>query len=528
MEALAPERRLAGRYVLKELIAAGGMAFVWQALDEVLARTVAVKVLRHDLGEDPTFAQRFQAEAVAAARLTHPNIISIFDTGDEEGLRYIVMEYFAGSTLADLMQARGQTDPDEAIGLILPVLSALALAHSHGLIHRDIKPGNVLVGEDGRVKVTDFGIAKAAFGDLDLTTTGAVLGTVRYLSPEQVQGDRIDARSDLYSLGVVLYEMLTGRPPFVAETDVATAMMRLTQNPTAPRDIRPEISRSLEAVMIRALERDPDDRYSSAEAMRSALERAAPGRGAARTQALPPIAGQPGRRWAAGGWRGGDERTDRPEGRAASQIPAGSAFRSWMLIPLIVIVVAGVAIALGVALGRLQFGGPLGIRGAPAASGGQTGGTAATPVRITGSKDFDPQGSDHSEHPDEVHLAFDGKSSTAWTTDHYSSPQFGQLKHGLGLWVSLGKDAEVQQVTVDSPITGWRFQIQSGPLDHLSDPLRSTDGGTTFEMEPSGQTVIHLQPVKTSALLVWIIELGPDGGRFAAAISEISVLGKPA
>ena len=214
MGAVAPERRLARRYVLQEVIAGGGMATLWRAVDEILARPVAIKILRDDLAGDPEFYERFQAEAVAAARLTHPSIISVFDTGTDDGVAYIVMEFFRGNTLRQVMTERRSMAPTQAVDVLLPVLSALALAHSHGIIHRDIKPENILVGADGRVKVTDFGIAKAAFATRDLTTTGSVLGTVRYLSPEQVRGDEIDARSDLYSVGVVLYEQLTGARPY--------------------------------------------------------------------------------------------------------------------------------------------------------------------------------------------------------------------------------------------------------------------------------------------------------------------------
>jgi len=219
------------------------------------------------------FAERFQAEAVAAARLTHQNIISTFDAGQDDGVRYIVMEYFEGRTLRDVLDARGPLEPDDAIRLILPVLSALGFAHQNGFVHRDVKPANILVSADGRVKVADFGIAKAAFATHDLTLSGAVLGTVRYVSPEQVQSSEVDRRSDLYSTGVVLYELLTGRPPFVAETDIATAMMRLTTDPLPPRAIRPSIPRAMESTVLKAMARKPDDRFVSAESMGAALQR---------------------------------------------------------------------------------------------------------------------------------------------------------------------------------------------------------------------------------------------------------------
>ncbi|HMC37001.1 MAG TPA: protein kinase, partial [Actinomycetota bacterium] len=393
MGAVAPERRLARRYVLQEVIAGGGMATLWRAVDEILARPVAIKVLRDDLAGDPEFYERFQAEAVAAARLTHPCIISVFDTGTDDGVAYIVMEFFRGNTLRQVMAERRSMAPTETVDVLLPVLSALALAHSHGIIHRDIKPENILVGADGRVKVTDFGIAKAAFATRDLTTTGSVLGTVRYLSPEQVRGDEIDARSDLYSVGVVLYELLTGRPPFQGQTDVATAMIRLTTDPLPPAAIRPGIPRGLQSAVMRSLARRPDDRFTSAESMRATLERFGE-----RGEATPP--------------QGLIRLPDTQPIRHVAPAGARGTLRSWMLIPLLVLVVAAAAITAGLALGRLTFGGPLGIKAAP--PGTAPAPASTTSLRIAGAKDFDPQG-DGSEHPHSVPLAIDGNPTTAWT-----------------------------------------------------------------------------------------------------------------
>jgi len=498
MEAVAPDRRLAGRYVLEELIATGGMASVWRARDEVLARMVAVKVLRPELAADPGFAERFQREAVAAARLTHPNIISVFDAGEDEGVRYIVMEHFEGATLRDLLGRNGGMDPAQVLELILPVLAALAFAHSAGLTHRDVKPANILVGDDGRVKVTDFGIAKAAFDTYDLTATGAVIGTARYLSPEQVHDGEVDGRSDLYSLGVVLYEMLTGRPPFAGENDLATAMMRLSTAPLPPSAIRPGIPAALETAVLRALARHPQDRFPSAEAMRAALERHAGWGKPAATRAIP---------------RTLQREAARPE----------STFRSWLLVPLVLLVLAALVVAGGLAVGRLQLGGPLGIR--PAAGETEEPLASSRTLAIAEARDFDPQGNDRSEHPEEVPLAVDGDPSTAWGTDHYNTAAFGGLKDGLGFWLELEGDPEVTRVTITSPIDGWAFQLRPGSSpESLSGPIRSADGSTTFEIR-SGRAVVDLEPAKASGIMIWIVQLGRDGGRFAAAISEVDVMG---
>jgi hypothetical protein len=495
MEAVGPGHRLAGRYVLEDLTATGGMAAIWRARDEILARRVAVKILRQDLATEPGFAERFQREAVAAARLTHPNVISVFDTGHEDGVRYIVMEHFDGQSLGALLGEEAPLEPDRAVNLVRPVLSALAAAHRSGLVHRDVKPANILVG-DGLVKVTDFGIAKAAFDTRDLTTTGALIGTARYLSPEQVQGGQVDERSDLYSVGVVLFEMLTGRPPFEAATELATAMMRLTREPPEPRSLRPGIPIGLQQVVLRAMARDPERRYPTAEAMLAAVER-----------------------------YGGDDGSPptRPVPSVATRVPAehrGSAFRSWMLVPLVLLVLAALVVGGGLVLGRLQLGGPLGVEPAEEPDG------SATPPRaltIVGAQDFDPDG-DGSEHPEEVPLAVDGAQSTTWGTDHYNTADFGGLKQGLGLWVDLQGNPRVGQVTVISPLDGWTFQVRTGTLpDDLSPPLPDDAGSVDFEVR-SGRAVVELEPVRAGGILIWITGLGADEGRWAAAISEVRVM----
>jgi eukaryotic-like serine/threonine-protein kinase len=510
MEAPAPKHRLAGRYVLEELIDTGGMAVIWRARDEVLARMVAVKLLRPDLAGDPEFAKRFQREAVAAARLSHTNIVSVYDTGVDDDISFIVMEYSNGRNLSQVMGERGPLEPEEAAGLICPVLSALAYAHASEVIHRDIKPANILVGGDGRVQVTDFGIAKAAFAGTDLQTTGKALGTVRYLSPEQVQGSEVDARSDLYSTGLVLYELLTGRVPFQAESDMAVALMRLSQAPIPPRAFRGGIPRDVEGVVLRALAQRPEERFQSAGSMLAALERAAGSADLSATQkfALP----RPG-----------------PAAEPAPQQPeasTSSVFRSWMLVPLILILLAGAAIAGGLALGRLKLGGPLGVRAAPKRSVEAPPATGLMTLDILGARDFDPEG-DGQEHPQEAPLAADGQQRTSWSTDHYNSAEFGNLKSGVGLWLDLGNEWTIQRVKVTSSIAGWQFQIKTGsPAEFPTGTASATDGSTTFTVGSGGMVVVDLKPVRTSALLIWITRLGQDGGRYGASISEVQVQGK--
>lgn len=269
-EVFAPGRVLGGRYRLDHKLARGGMATVWVAEDPLLSRNVAVKLLHPELAIDEGLRARFRNEAIAAARLTHPGIVATYDTGDDDGVAYIVMELVDGFNLRHILDRNGRLAVGDAVSIGSQVAEALDHAHRHGLVHRDVKPANVLVQPDGRVKVTDFGIAKATGTD-DLTRTGTVIGTARYLAPEQVNGEPVDARADVYALGLVLYEMLTGRPPFGGDTDVATAVARLTSTPDPIRSIRPEVPRPVEDVVARSLARDPEYRYASARDLRDAL-----------------------------------------------------------------------------------------------------------------------------------------------------------------------------------------------------------------------------------------------------------------
>jgi serine/threonine protein kinase len=265
---------LGGRYRLVSRIARGGMADVWEGYDAVLSRAVAVKMLKEHLAEDGLFLERFRREAVTAARLAHPGIVATYDTGVDAGTSYIVMELVSGRTLRQLLEEQGPLTVPVTIGIAGQIADALAYAHRCGLVHRDVKPANVLLSDDGwgvpRVKVTDFGIAKAGerLGQ-DLTGTGIVLGTPKYLSPEQIQGQEPDARADLYALGVLIYEMLAGEPPFAGPTDVATAMAHINAQPQPIR--RPDMPPSVARIVSGLLAKNPADRVPSAVALRQSL-----------------------------------------------------------------------------------------------------------------------------------------------------------------------------------------------------------------------------------------------------------------
>jgi beta-lactam-binding protein with PASTA domain/tRNA A-37 threonylcarbamoyl transferase component Bud32 len=269
---MSADRVLAGRYELGRMIGRGGMAEVYAAHDRLLDREVAVKVLRDRFREDAAFTARFNDEARNVARLSHPNLVVVFDTGVDAEQPFIVMERIRGRTLQEALDAGGLTE-DRSLQVAADVCGALAYAHRNRLVHRDVKPGNIMLAEDGSVKVTDFGIARA-LTDETVTATAAVLGTAAYLSPEQAQGKRVDERSDLYSLGVVLYELLTGKVPFSGESAVSVALQHVRAEPQPPRALRPNVSRSAETIVMRLLSKDADRRYQQAEDVRVDLERA--------------------------------------------------------------------------------------------------------------------------------------------------------------------------------------------------------------------------------------------------------------
>lgn len=279
--------RLAGRYEVRSLIGRGGMAEVHLGFDTRLSRVVAIKMLRRDLAQDSIFQARFRREAQSAASLNHPNIVAVYDTGEEIiedavgrsiAVPYIVMEYVEGHTVKDLISDGTAVPINEAVEIVSGVLSALDYSHANHLVHRDIKPGNIMLTSDGKIKVMDFGIARALTdSQATMTQTNAVVGTAQYLSPEQARGETVDARSDLYSTGVVLFELLTGRPPFKGDSAVAVAYQHVEQIPPTPSSILSDIPDSLDRVVLKALAKNREDRYPSAAAMLSDLQRVSRG-----------------------------------------------------------------------------------------------------------------------------------------------------------------------------------------------------------------------------------------------------------
>ncbi len=279
-----PARLLGGRYQVGELLGYGGMAEVHRGRDLRLGRDVAIKMLRTDLARDATFQLRFQREAQNAASLNHPAIVSVYDTGEErapsgETLPFIVMEFVGGRTLKEVLAVEGRLQPRRALEITADICAALEFSHRHGIIHRDIKPGNVMLTPNGQVKVMDFGIARAlASGATTMTQTSAVIGTAQYLSPEQARGEAVDARSDVYAAGCVLYELLCGHPPFVGDNPVSVAYQHVREDPRPVGQLNPDVTPDIDAVVLKALAKNPLNRYQSAAEMRADLLRAAAGR----------------------------------------------------------------------------------------------------------------------------------------------------------------------------------------------------------------------------------------------------------
>ncbi|MGH9277365.1 MAG: protein kinase domain-containing protein, partial [Acidimicrobiales bacterium] len=283
------QRVFTERYQIVRHLARGGMAEVYLAHDLLLDRPVALKVLFPEYASDRSFVERFRREARAAANLNHPNIVSIYDWGEEGGTYFIVMEYVDGRTLRDIIRAEGPLHPIRAAEIGADIAAALAFAHANNVIHRDMKPGNVLIS--GLVKVTDFGIARAGNAAESLTQTGAVMGTATYFSPEQAQGHEIDVRSDVYSLGVVIYEMVTARPPFTGDNPVAIAYQHVRQEPVAPSRINPDVTPAFQAIIGKAMAKRRENRYSSADALRVDLLRFAQGQPVTAASGRPAAAG---------------------------------------------------------------------------------------------------------------------------------------------------------------------------------------------------------------------------------------------
>lgn len=536
--------RVGDRYELIKPIASGGMARVWEARDTILNRPVAVKVLHPHLATDRGFLLRFRREAIAAARLSHRSIVAIYDTVTEPattsntgiaspGIEAIVMELIDGDTLRATLDQVGKLSPTDVVQLGRQIADALDAAHHAGIVHRDIKPSNILFCSDRRIMVTDFGIAKAG-EDTDLTVTGTLLGTAKYLAPEQVNGDLVDPRADLYALGIVLFEALTGHAPFQADTDAATALARLHQAPPRVSQFQPDVPSDLDSIIHRLMARDPNDRHSSASELSSALS------------GVRPEFVHPDHTLVLSDHEPQELETDfddeeDDEGFLRSE-------RSWMVPAMALVLVAAGLLVAGVLIARSQLGQSV-IENAgigdpqPATTVGPTptgdpapsdSTTVLSPVEvfvdasIVGARAIDFEG-DREEHDDRVTLAFDGDDDTAWTTDTYHGEGFGRLKTGVGYLVDMGGTADVSEVRLETNSRDWsiEFYLMSEFTETKSEwgePIAiasNESGNERIRMEGTGRL-----------LLLWITEPGtsddgPDEGeeddhRFELAEIELS------
>jgi tRNA A-37 threonylcarbamoyl transferase component Bud32 len=523
-------RVLTGRYLLEERVASGGMASVWRAHDEVLARTVAVKLLHDHLAVDDDFRERFRREAIAAAKLTHPNVVSMYDTGADGDQVFLVMEFIDGSTLKDVIREQGGLDVEQAAAIGEQVARALDYAHSRGLVHRDVKPANILIGTDGAVKVADFGIAKADHGD-DLTRTGMVLGTAAYVAPEQIRGEAVDGKADQYALAIVVYEALTGRQPFKADTPVATAAQRLERDPLPVRSLRADAPRGLDAVLMRALARDPKDRFPTAGAFADALAEFA-GADTGETAAL--VGASPALGTSSGG------SGEHPPAGTGEHAPAslGESFlrsEGRFLAPvLVLIVLAGALVGVGLATGVLETGqdGPLPITWGERAQDDPADDEAAPeeeerviPVAAT-PQVMDPV--DGAERDHELPALVDGDATTTWRTDQYWSRAFGNLKDGVGFWLDLGAPHELRSVELQTTTPGLTLQVR------VADPPAGTVDGWTVvgSVDDAAAETIQIPVAEGTVsqyVLVWITgDLPQYQSGFAAQFTQVTVRGAPA
>jgi serine/threonine protein kinase len=548
---------LAGRYRLERRIGQGGMAEVWVATDIDLDRRVAVKWLKTNLASDPVVAERFRREAIAVARLNHPNIVGVHDVVVHEGRQAVVMQLVDGKSLRQLLDSQKRLGPELTIHIGAAIAGALDEAHRNGFVHRDVKPGNILVTSDGRVLLTDFGIAKGLqAGDDDLTSDNVMMGTAKYLSPEQVRGRRLDGRADLYSLALVLYECLAGRVPFLGETDADTALARLQRDPTDLGHLRPTLPIGLVNLIHKTLARNPAHRPQTGSDLRAALlavDTSPPPIDGTPADPPPRIANPPTRALGAGPGVPGDPHisgvvpvtnTDEtPSADAADDaedhtppgpVPVGTPARqdSHRWAPSLIVVGALVIIALVVAtvlFVGLNSGdsaddltdstvvpGEQLEAGETAASPAPTGdaeadATAAPsgPVTIVGVQAWDPDGNNGSENNGQAALALaDQSASTAWPTECYSDKYLGG-KRGVGLIVTLSR-ASPGLLSVDTLNAPYQLEVYATTDDAAPADLDGWTmiGDNHFGDDPT--TIDTRIDVPATHLLLWLTELGPD------------------
>lgn len=494
--ALEPGVRIANRYRLEEKLGQGGMAQVFEAVDETLGRRVAVKVLHPHLASDTALVNRFRQEAIAAARLTHPGIVGVYDTCSDGTYEAIVMELLDARTLREVLDERGTLDTESVRRIGLRLLDALETAHNAGLVHRDIKPSNILLCTDGRVKVADFGIAKAE-DHTEMTREDSVMGTASYLSPEQLEGATVDRRSDLYALGLIIYECLVGRIPFEGSSAAAVALARLHVDPVDPRRYRADVPPSLATTVMRALRRDPGERFDDAAEFRAALLETAPPRPL--VVAGVPTVGTTG------------ELRQEP-----SEAPGfGRSERRWLVPAMGIIMVAGALVVAGTLLRQNTSDSVTPPSTLPP--------PAETPT-VASIGTVDPKGTGAPGENDSLApAAVDGDPDTAWRTETYDTRTFFPGKDGVGLLLQLDRPSLINSVTIESTHNGWSGEIYPVTSGELPDPEASPPAASLNDVRSTLE--VPLGGARADGLLLWITDLGDGDGAHRVEIAEISVEG---
>ncbi len=488
---------IASRYELDALVGTGGMSSVYRAHDTLLERNVAIKLLHEHVGRDADQVERFKREARAVAQLSHPNIVTVIDRGDRDGRQYIVFEYVEGENLKQLIVRAGPLPVRRALEIAIQIAHALAFAHRQGLVHRDVKPQNVLLPAGGEVKVTDFGIARS----LDVqgfTQTGSVLGTSHYIAPEQAQGEPVDERTDLYSLGAVLYELLTGEVPYDGDTFVAVALRHVHDPVPRVRERRPDVPTRIAAAVDCALAKHPDDRFSSmeefADELDACLEELGSDTERDATMVVPARAALPHAR---------PRPAPRRRGRIA--LPLG----------LAALVAAATVAALAlVHYGVVDFGG-----GSTPNDGGGTPPAGLHAVQLRAAGVWDPPPGDAHENDDAVGNATDGNQLTFWSTEGYNDGLAAIGKKGVGLVLAAPQKTSITQVTVQTDTPGFVAEIQAGPSE--TGPFDAVSASQTV-----GRTTTYTlrSGTKTRYIVIWITELAhPD--KFRAHLNEVTAKG---
>jgi eukaryotic-like serine/threonine-protein kinase len=483
---------LSGRYRLESKLGSGGMSTVYLARDETLQRWVAVKVMHREMSDQPDQLERFRREARAVAQLSHPNVVAVIDAGEDGGHPYIVFEYVEGETLKQRIDRLGRLPVIESAAYGIEVGRGLAAAHAHRLIHRDVKPQNVLIDPEGRAKVTDFGIARSLESD-GLTKTGRVLGTTDYVAPEQAMGQAVDARCDVYSLGVLLYEMLTGEVPFQADTLVGVAMKHVNEEMPDVQERCPGISSALAAVIERATAKEPKRRYPEMTALLADLE------GALEVEVA----------------RGGSAQGEATNVLAA--IPA----RRRLLTPRRASATGAVLVLAGV-LAALLIAALTGSDDSGTGGGALLGGA----IELTEAQAFDPPPGDGEEHDSEASLAIDSNPDTTWTTETYNvSPVIADAvsKPGVGLIVDAGEPVTGRNLTIRSDTGGWRMEVYGaafGPpttLQGWGSPIGEASNMSTE------QTVELTATDPSRYYLLWITEVASTDSGNNVAIGDVQL-----